>query len=208
MVLTVGLFATGLIGIAWAIKHALPLRSRVANTLTWLVPAAVLYYLALYISDVLPALVLLWLAMGLYFAMMASPTANRWWLRNVLRSRDPWVLRQVPEKEMDFLEQLSLSLRRVITKENKLASGAIRTADFWRVLEYERSRISRLSPPDDRWVAVLRGALAQLDLVAVICTATEPLSGDPDTGEREGWLRLEHHLNALRYDQAWPQQGS
>jgi hypothetical protein len=92
VVIEVGLAAAGVLGVALAVRQALPSRTRITQALTWLVPVVAIWILATVTSDVLVALVLASAALSLYLAMMISPTAQRSWLRTILRSHNPWVV--------------------------------------------------------------------------------------------------------------------
>ncbi len=199
-----GLVALGLVAIAMALWQAMSSPQGVLRMLTWLVPAAIVWFLAVLVADPLPGVVLALVAMALYYSQMVSLTGNRWWSRVVLRSRDPWVLREVPWTEIVFLENLSNSLIRVTRTEAKFPHGQASPADLNRI-ESERAGIARLNPPDVHWADVVTEATTQLDLVLQIYANGETPSPTAIADEQARWRNLRAHMRALRYDRPWPE---
>ena len=194
----------GLVGVGLALWRAWPSRVRFVGTLTWLVPALILYVVAILVRDVLVGLLLGVAAIVLFGAMLLSWTANRWWSLHVLRSRDPWDLRAASVEEMMFCEEMLRHLKRLDRMDSRIAGRSATNSELDRIAR-ERALISQLSPPNDRWGHFKSDALAQVDLVI----ETHAQDGVPSmtdlSAEQYGWKELRAQSRALRNDRPWPE---
>ena len=208
--LTAGLVALGCVGAVAAIAHALPSKTRAAQTLTWLVPVAVLWFTAIAWDQFPVDLALALVAFFAYTTMMVSRSALRWWWRNVLRSRDPWVVRDVSPEEESTITDLVAQLRVVADQQARVVKSwsSKGTADLKPIVG-ARSRVARLSPPSDDWAQVIREATSQIDLILdVLARPPNAWSESDIAAVKDGWHELYGHVHALRNDQALPPSGA
>jgi hypothetical protein len=204
--LTAGLVALGCVGVLAAIAHALPSETRTAQTLTWLVPVAVLWFTAIAWGQFPVDLALALVAFSAYTTMMVSRSALRWWWRNVLRSRDPWVVRDVSPEEESTITDLVAQLRQVADQQARVVKSwsSKGTADLNPIVG-ARARVAQLSPPSDDWAQVIREATSQIDLILdVLARPPNSWSESDIAAVKDGWHELYGHVHALRNDQALP----